>query len=527
MNFNPFKRKLAISTQEGQGLSKPALRGPSPEVEPASEMPKDPSPVMAEQPSTPVKLSVKFSRKATSDESPTSSELSSSINANTQNLEVVSKEGGEVVAKESTTQADTPKKSWKDKLSKTKAEKKESNKPAAKESVPSKKTKAVKKEFQFNLLSKLKIPTLGKTSDLHILTEVDSIGAIAWKIGPSSLNEVEINNATALLSFSHHDKRYSVDPGIKSGDAQNLVLSENGESYYINKASSTEALYATSVSRVQQYQKPICPAVYVLEEVLKDKLLEAKKFIIGVNLVDQSTQQSLVAYYFMGLNREISEPEVVINPASLDFLLTTFAIKNKAQLSECEVYLLNNQEIAAAVAKYWHGYPLEPEIYGFSIRKLMVAATMVGMGCAAVSTGYAGVMFYQKSSYQAQEDKWKQETATYKAKTNELIMSGVLTFSKTQEIPLAESFKDAHNLWIPGSIMTMTVSPERRVYELQAPLASDVVVLEKAKIKSLVNIAPPEGCVLENVLLTGALNDIKVKVQCEIPAGPLSGYRIS
>ena len=377
------------------------------------------------------------------------------------------------------------------------------------------------------LLDRLKLSSLIRPEVLTVLTEANSIGSLGWKVGQSSMEEIELSAASTFLSFSHHDKRYSVESDMKSSEAQNLVLSENGESYYINRAAQGEALYATSVARLGRLARPICPALLVLEQALKDKIATQGRYIIGVSLVDEKTGMDLTVYYYQGPNREFSEPEIVINPSNLTFLLSSFALKNRTSLNECQVYLLNNAELIQAVHKYWHGYPQEPEIHGFSIRKLVMAASLLGMAGAGATVIYAGQAYYSKSSHQAQEAEWKQQSSDFNNKTNEFLMARVVSFAKTQQVLLQSSFEDAHKLWQPGLKVMMALTPERRIYELSLPLVKGQLTTDKEQVTQLLGITPPDGCMQDNILLTGALNDLKLKIQCEVPAGPLSGYRVN
>lgn len=395
-------------------------------------------------------------------------------------------------------------------------------------------TKASSKNTFKAYVDKLKLSSLIRPKELIILTETPSLEQVKWRITDTEVTELyesdeDPSTISGVLSFSMQDKRYAADPGAKSADIKNLVLSNNGESFYINKADELEAIYASSTQRLMALPYSMAPGLFILEAALRSHLVESDvHYIIGANLVDAATSRRLlILYYRNPLSQEYSQVFVAVNPTDVTFTMTQFAMANKVEIRQCKIFLLDNKNLQEAVSAYWHGYPQEAEFHGFSLRKLAMVGVSAVVVASIGTTVFAGQAYYRKSVHLAHEQALKTQIADNKLKTNTLISNSVIPFSKTQQVPIDEALANARFIWQPGTTLTLEVTPDRQVFDLKASLVQGAVAVPFSQIKQVLNPSIPDGCTKQSTGFNGAINEVKIQIQCEVLAGPFSSYRLN
>lgn len=407
---------------------------------------------------------------------------------------------------------------------------KDADKADLTEDVPSAKKAAINfGQYIEKAASLFKASSFLKPKNLVLMTEISSLGTVAFHVTENSIQEVAVDSATALLSFTPKDYRYHSDSPLKSADADSLVLSELGvRAYFLTKkVGDTHVVYASPSARIESYRQAVCPGLSILEEALESKMTDTTKdYVIGTYLTDDSGKSLLMMYYKNKLSQRFTEVSVAANPSNVPFLINQFCATAGVSPSECEIYLLDNKQLLSAVKAHWLAYPHEDEIYGLSVRKLSMAGLGIVGALSLCSIGYTGYLYTSLISLKNEEASVAQQISTEKQNINSLLSGSVTSFAKTQNLDVSTVFKRAEQFWLPTSTVTVESTIDSETYRVQLMMVKQKLPVEGSPYQQLLMMKAPEGCMKDSISYLGAMNGVQVTIKCQNPISPLSGYRI-
>lgn len=378
-------------------------------------------------------------------------------------------------------------------------------------------------------VSLFKASSFLKPKSLVLMTELSSLGTVAFHITEDTIQEVTLDSAPALLSFTPDDMRYHSETPLKASEVDSLVLSELGvRAYHLTKQiSDTMVVYASPAARIESYSQAVCPGLSILEEALASKMADVNKdYVIGTYLTDESGKSLLILYYKNKISQRFTKVSVAANATDISFVLKQFCAAVGVTTEECEIYLLDNRQLLSAVKAHWLAYPHEDEIYGLSVRKLSLAGVSVVGLLSLCSVGYAGYLYATLYSLKDEETRITQQISSEKQNINTLLSSSVTSFAKTQQLDVATVFKRAEQFWLPTSVISMDSTLDTEVYRIQVMMVKQKLPVVNSPYQQLLMMKAPEGCMKDSISYLGAMNGVQVTVKCQNPISPLSGYRI-
>lgn len=373
-------------------------------------------------------------------------------------------------------------------------------------------------------------------SALDILIELENERRTYWRVSADRVMSIEPAEMKVGASFSKAEIRLFTGVTVNYKGAQDLALSEFGEAVRIvNASQKLQAVYATSASRIENLS-PLKsgPGLLLLETLLKNERPQEEDFISGFHLESQQAGLSLAILFHFKASGEVSPVQVTVNPDNLSFVISQFATSHRLDADNVKILLFKNEELLAA-ARHLEFYPAEAVWAGYSVRKLLWAASAVAAAGAGAAALYAGQAYIAKSWNQNALEKAQAEKRALDQSIDQVLQASVTSFAKTQSLDVAKTFEVAQHLWLPGGAVTLEATPSLARYAVTLPFSRGSIAggkpsmlnpVSTEELSPLLRPNPPEGCDVSPPLMPGALNAVQIVVTCESPSGPLSRYRL-
>jgi hypothetical protein len=369
---------------------------------------------------------------------------------------------------------------------------------------------------------------------LHILVDIDS-QTVGFNVTANGLQPAELTEIAVAASFTRDDKRFSVTAKTTQSQAEDIAISEGvgDEVRVVLQAKQFQAAYACDAERVAAASYRFGPGLKVLEGLLARMTRPQGAFALCLLLRDEESGRAVAVLHYVSADNEISEPQVTVNPHNLQFTLAQFQ-SARGLGSDSAVIQVTNEELVAAAGELVL-YPIEAQYCGMPLTKLLWAGVAVCSAVSLAAGGYAATQRIELASLNSRINTQKAETVRYDKRNQELISSSLRSFAEIQSVDVSRVFSRAGTLWVPRSTLRVDASLGIEEYELTMTLAgnayfnnrpSALAQIENQDVQQLLKLTPPEGCMKSMPGVSGGVNVIQLKVNCENPAGSSSRYRL-
>lgn len=374
-----------------------------------------------------------------------------------------------------------------------------------------------------------------KLNTLDVLVELDNDKRVFWRVTANGMQAVAEEEVRQVASFSAKDYRYFAESALSYNQAHDLALSEIGEDCQIvNASKELEAVYASTTERVRTVSYGVGPGLLLLENILLEQRYGQRELIVGFLLADDESGQSLAILYYRNDRGVFSPPQVTVNPGNLSFTISQFASSKRLDFESAEVVLFKNPDLLSQ-ASALSLYPAEPVWYGLAVRKIAWGCVSVLGLAAAGATLYAGAAYWERSQLEAEQARLTAETRALDQKLQTSISASIVSFAKTQGVPVVEASERAASLWVPFSRVTLEATNAQQKFDVLMPLAGRSLTnnspsllnrLGNNDVQAALGLAVPEGCVKDIPGVSGGVDAIQITITCEAAVGPLNRYRI-
>lgn len=378
-------------------------------------------------------------------------------------------------------------------------------------------------------------PTRQKKGALDILVELEGGREVYWRVTSTGLEEISVENASNVASFTKADRYFDSDEPLKTREATDLVLAELGEAVRIvNRTKEQGAIYATTANRVLDKKAlRITPGLMALVSQLPGgEGLKPSNLLCVLVLKDETSGRGLIILNHFSDSGGASPVQVTASAENVNFVISQFATANRLSLQSTEALILTNEDLlkgAGALARY----PLEVEVFGVPLSTLTnyaaIACVLGALGGGSFALqGYTSMTSAKSSLAAANSTK-----TSLKKQLDERLLASVSSFTLSQSLKVNEAFHTAEALWVPGTTMTLSATPGSATYLLKMPLVPTSMVggypsilsqTDMSDLTPLLSEEILEGCTKSAPSLTGALNAIQISITCNAPANLFSSY---
>jgi hypothetical protein len=375
----------------------------------------------------------------------------------------------------------------------------------------------------------------GKTEkSLTLLTELENGRQLYWQLEADKLVQVKDAPTGPVYSFSKEDFRYRSEAPLSYKQANDLALQEVGESVQIvNRSKDLQAVYAARQERVLSAKNLLYPGQQALDRLLIERKKLGAALICGFLFKDAAEEGSVAILFHVNADGEASKPQISVNPDSMEFVITQFAVSRKLDKNNTEVVLFTNAEFLGAIAGA-AAFPNEPVWRGVPVRTILAHTAVVSVVVALGFAGYAGFQFLQMQQLSKKQAQLTEAVDLSKKRIGNMLHNAVPSFAKAVSLDPEALTQRAQGLYLPDTRMTLVATPDKAEYIIAMPIARqetfnnqpsalDPITPEKQAL--LMGLKAPEGCNASSLYTSGNLNETQLKITCESDNSAFRGYR--
>lgn len=361
-----------------------------------------------------------------------------------------------------------------------------------------------------------------------VLLHLDNNREVICLLKPdgSVVREGEADAGVTYLVFSAQDYRYR-SGSVSHSKAMSIALEDQGQAVrLVNRSSELGAFYTRAQDAMADYV--VQPGGQLADWLLKSEGL-AKSFprVVGFNLGDpDGAGVSLVVLYYYDASGEVGRPQISINPQSLEFALSQFATSRKIQLEEVPVSIFGAEQFRKA-QKRAVSYLNEDLILG-KTKGTWIQYGLAASALALLASVGAGGYYYTRVEL-AQKGAEEAAAAARKlvADRKSLLMESTQSLGAAFALDGVGLLEKAETIWRPGYAVELeTDRAGIPVITVKAEMPKSLAPDErKALLDSVTALKAPEGCVKDNLLITGGLSEAKVSIKCASQSGAPDAYR--
>lgn len=366
-----------------------------------------------------------------------------------------------------------------------------------------------------------------------LVTELDNGRQLYWKLEAGALVQLKEAPGETAYSFAKEDFRYRTDGALSYKQANDLALTEIGETVQIvNRSKDLKAVYAARADRVLETKFLLFPGQQALDRILTERNKFGQSLICGFHFKGEGNDEVAVLYH-VAADGEASKPQISVNPDSMEFVIAQFSASRKVDKNITEVVLFDNAEFLAALQGS-QPFPNEPVWRGVPVRKLLSAAALGSVVVAAGVTAFAGLQWQQQQALSSKQSRLKSELDQARHAIDSRILAAVPTFAKVMSLDPRALGQRAQQLYVEDSHMVMSATLAEVSYSLAMPIVRQQSFNNRPSVMDpittehhdrLIKFHVPEGCTASPLSATGALNDTHLKITCETGNTAFGSYR--
>lgn len=357
-----------------------------------------------------------------------------------------------------------------------------------------------------------------------------------WKITEGDLQPVGPEAAPSYVSFSGNERRFVSDKNLTYKEANERAMLETAQMVrLINHTQESKIFYTVEVGGVDPLPYRISSGHLALDRLLAKhgKLhLKGTPLISGFVLTDQDNANTLLVLYHVDSQGDIGQPEVSMNPRSLDFAISQFVAQRKINRKETEITLFNNKDFLS-IAGNLPLFPNEAMVGGVPLRKIvnyMMTASAVAM---LGSFGWTATMFTAKKVAEHRNAEVQKEVKAKGEINSQLLSKSVRSFAQTMTLNAPDAFKQAEALWREDYKITLEAVPGVNKFRVSMPLTVNRLfngkpaasaIRSPLEVESMLKYKVPEGCVRSDLFISGGMNEIQFTVDCQTADSGLSRF---
>jgi hypothetical protein len=297
----------------------------------------------------------------------------------------------------------------------------------------------------------------------------------------------------------------------------------------LNDSKSLGALYATPQIRFSEIAYRASPGSRLVDLLHAQEETPGESATIGFQLKDLSGADAIIVLFYRAPSGELSKPQVILNPDSLEFVLSQFATAH--QIARDSKLFLYDVPQLLSVAGTLRPYPDQPMFGSWPITQVLWGSVGVAGIVALAAAGWAGYQYHQLQSQGQAVVQAKKQADDAEAHARALVENSSSTLAQQLSLQLERAIARSNDFWVPGSRVQLTVDGNTSDYIIRLPLmtrASPRQALQPIddaavdRLRTLVIAAP---CKRKDFTFSGVLNEVSLSVHCEDPAAALTRYR--
>lgn len=357
-----------------------------------------------------------------------------------------------------------------------------------------------------------------------------------WKITAGDLQAVDQEVTDSYVSFSASERRFVSDKGLTYKEANERAMLETAQMVrLINHTSESKVFYTVDIGGVDPLPYRISPGHLALDRLLaKHGKLHQKgtPLISGFVLTSQDEANTLLVLYHVDSQGDIGQPEVSVNPRSLEFAISQFVAQRKINRKETDLLLFNNSDFLS-IAGGMALFPNEAMVGGVPLRRIinyvMTASAVAMLG----SFGWTATMFTAKKVAEHRNAEVQKEVKAQSEVNSQLLSKSVRSFAQTMSLSSVGAFSQAEALWREDYKVTMEAVPGVNKFKISMPLTVNRLfngkpaasaIRSPIEVEAMLKYKVPEGCVRSDLFISGGMNEIQFTVDCQTADSGLSRF---
>lgn len=386
--------------------------------------------------------------------------------------------------------------------------------------------------------SKKPVKPEASANSVALLTELEDGRQVLWELEQSSLRVLEDQAslpARPLLSFSRRDLRIQARKAIPDKAAAGLAMEELAEdARVVNASKRLGVVFGTPSDRVKRSRPAkLVPGGLLVDHLRANAGLVDSEDVAVLHL--EGGGRDLAMLYAFNRDGDLLGSQITVNPDDISLVIAQFVAEQRLDPDTTRVLTFQNRDVLEMAPKLG-AYPSEAMLLGVPVTKVLNGAALVALAGAVGTVAWAGQAYTAKESATRALASAKATKAKAMETADQLLMSSVTSFARTQSLDSAKAVELAHSVWVPGSTVVLEAAGQTVKLNVSLPILGSVktsanggasVPQEPGVIQALLDKSAPDGCTKSPVSFTGGLRAVQVVFECQTPPGPLPGYSLN
>lgn len=293
-----------------------------------------------------------------------------------------------------------------------------------------------------------------------------------WEVSAEGIIEVPEVPADAqlLVSVDLHDHRLRAPPGQSSRQARQRFMREWGEAVrVVNRARTLGTVYGRDPAR--PLPRPascrLCSGLQLIDRLVRRRGLDHAGQLIGLSLgASQGAGRRLVLLFAYDDAGELLRFQESANPPALDYLVEEFCRTLPAPFPRTPP-LWFDQHDALQVLPDLVAYPDEDSWCEIPLRQWWLAGSRASLAATFAGLLWSAWAGWDWWSAQGELRHARAELGALQAEASAALLRHPRALARDASCDLAAAFRDAEQLWRPGTRVRILASPEAIDYTVR------------------------------------------------------------